>query len=91
LTAAPVETVRTFILTRLEEELAANGLTPRETPEDYDLLLEGVIDSFGIVELITEIEDRFDVMLDLEELDPDVITVIGPLSTYVARLIEEQR
>lgn len=90
MTAAPVETVRTFILRRLEDELAANGLTPGETPEDYDLLFEGVIDSFGIVELIAEIEDRFDVTLDLEQLDPDVVTVVGPLAAYVARVIEEQ-
>jgi acyl carrier protein len=90
-TTSAADTVRRFILERVEPELAADGLTSRETPDDYDLLAEGVIDSFGIVDLIGALEERFDVRLDFEGVDPDEITVIGPLSAYVASLIEHQR
>ena len=85
------EIVRAFILERVDEELAAVGLTPLQTPDDYDLLGEGIIDSFGILDLITAVEDRFGVSLDFEAIDPDVVTVVGPLSGYVATLIENQR
>jgi len=80
-----------FILERLEGQLAAAGLTPDETRDDYDLLSEGVIDSFGVVEMILELEQRFGVTLDFEDADLDDITEIGPLSAYVATLIEQRR
>lgn len=85
------DTVRRFILERIEQELAADGLTPHETPDDCDLLAEGVIDSFGIVDLIGALEERFDVRLDFEGIDPDEITVVGPLSAYVAGLVDRRR
>lgn len=91
MTTSTADTVRSFILERVEPELDADGLTPRQTPDDYDLLAEGVIDSFGIVDLIGALEERFDVRIDFEGVDPDEITVVGPLSAYIADLIEHQR
>ena len=47
---------------------------------DFDLLLlSGVIDSFGILEMISSIEDEFQVELDLAELD-----VVGLAGLYRA-------
>jgi acyl carrier protein len=85
-----VQTVRTFVLDRVELPLSAVGLTPDTTPDDYDLLASGVIDSFGIIELIADIEDQFDVALEFDEIEPSVVTVVGPLSQYVAGLIERR-
>ena len=85
------DTVRGFVLDHLERDLAAAGRTPESTPDDYDLLAEGVIDSFGIVDLISAVEERFGVVLDFNEVDPDTVTVVGPLSAYVAQLVERRR
>jgi acyl carrier protein len=82
--------VRSFVLASVEQPLAAKGLTPANTPDDFDLFTEGVIDSFGIVELIGDLEDRFRVTLDFDGLDPDVVTIVGPLSRYVADLIDQR-
>ena len=38
--------VRELILERLAEQLAARSLTPSDVPPEFDLLLEGLIDSF---------------------------------------------
>jgi acyl carrier protein len=59
-------------------------LSLTEIPDDFDLLLNGVIDSFGILEMISAIEDEFQVQLDLALLDAEDITKIGPLARYVA-------
>ena len=77
------ETVREAILDRAAEELAAKGLTPSDVPDSFDLLLEGVIDSFGVVELIMMLEERFGIAFDFDELPADDLTKIGALSAYV--------
>src|SRR2546430_1128043 len=76
--------VREFILERVRDPLRAKGLAPREVPGLFDLLLEGAIDSFGIVELIAALEQRFELEFDFDELAADDMTRIGPLSSYVA-------
>ena len=77
------QTVREAILDRVAEELAAKGLTPSDVPDSFDLLLEGVIDSFGVVELIMMLEERFGMAFDFDELPADDLTRIGALSEYV--------
>jgi acyl carrier protein len=56
-----------------------------EIPDDFDLLLSGVIDSFGILEMMNAIEDEFRIKLDLTLLDAEDITRIGPLARYIAK------
>ena len=77
--------VREFILERVRDPLRAKDLAPPEVPGSFDLLLEGAIDSFGIVELIAALEQRFELEFDFDELAADDMTRIGPLSSYVAR------
>jgi len=60
------------------------GLNSVEVPDDFDLLLNGVIDSFGILEMISSIEEEFQIELDLAALDAEQITIVGPLSRFVA-------
>lgn len=55
-----------------------------EVPDDFDFLLTGVIDSFGILEMVSAIEKEFAIQLDLELLDAEDITKIGPLARYIA-------
>jgi acyl carrier protein len=90
MTQTIAEAVHELILERLDEQLAAKGLTPSDVPPSFDLLLEGVIDSFGVVEIIMLIEERFGIEFDFDELPADDLTRIGPLSQYVERKSSEQ-
>jgi acyl carrier protein len=81
---AQQEAVREFILQTFDGELRARGLEAKDVPDDFDLLLDGVIDSLGILELLGALEERFGVRIELEEMDPDHVTELGPLSAYVA-------
>ena len=78
------DNVRGFLLTRYYEPIIAMQLSLTEIPDDFDLLLSGVIDSFGILEMISAIEDEFQMQLDLALLDAEDITRIGPLARYIA-------
>jgi acyl carrier protein len=78
------EKVRQFLLTRYSESIKGIGLNPVDVSDSFDFLLNGVIDSFGILEMISSIEDEFHIRLDLAALDAEQITILGPLSRYVA-------
>jgi acyl carrier protein len=78
------DNVREFLLTRYAEPIIAMQLNLAELPDDFDLLLSGVIDSFGILEMISAIEAEFRIELDLALLDAEDMTKIGPLARYIA-------
>ena len=75
--------VRTFLLDHYAEGLSANGVESGAVPDGFDLLTEGVIDSFGILEMIAAMEERFGFEIDFESIDPQDLTVVGPLSRFV--------
>jgi acyl carrier protein len=83
MTQATAAAVRDLILERVDEQLAARGLAPSEVPGSFDLLLEGLIDSFGVVEIILMLEQRYAIEFDFDELSADDLTKIGPLAAYV--------
>jgi acyl carrier protein len=78
------EAIRTFLLKLYADQLSARNLTPSQIPDTFDLLLEGVIDSLGLLEMIGRLEQEFQIAIDLEGLDAEKITVLGPLCAYIA-------
>jgi acyl carrier protein len=79
------DNIRKFLLARYSEPITAMRLNSAELPDDFDFLLSGVIDSFGILEMISAIENEFQIQLDLSLLDAEEITRIGPLTRYIAK------
>ena len=77
--------VRSFLLTKYADALSLSGLKADEVPDNFDFLLSGIIDSFGILEMVSSIEDEFHIQLDMAALDAEQITVLGPLCQYVAK------
>jgi acyl carrier protein len=82
---ATAAAVRDLIFERVDEQLAARGLTPSEVPDSFDLLLEGLIDSLGVLEIVLMLEQRYAIEFDFDELPADDLTKIGPLASYVER------
>lgn len=75
--------VRGFLAERLGDRLRAAGLDPGALPEDTDLLASGIVDSLGVLELMTTVSDRFGLDDDWDDYDPDDILVLGPFCRYV--------
>jgi acyl carrier protein len=57
---------------------------PVDLPDDCDLLLSGIIDSVGLLELISAVQKYCDREIDFEELEPESMTVLGPLCRYIS-------
>ena len=78
------EDVRGFLTAKYSAPIRGMGLDPATVTDDFDFLLSGAVDSFGILEMVSSIEQQFGIELDLASLDAEQMTILGPLSRYVA-------
>ena len=86
MTAPSREDVRIFLVAELSERSASRGgaFDSEEITDDRDLLLSGLIDSLGFLELAVALNEFCGFELDFDELDPEQMTVVGPLCDFVA-------
>ena len=77
--------VRAFLQSYISERSEAEGRNiTSDLADDCDLLLSGIIDSLGLLDLITAMGEAFGEHIDFESLDPEQMTIVGPLCSYVA-------
>jgi acyl carrier protein len=82
---ASSEQIRNFLQQYVVEKSLGGGKNaPGELADDCDLLLSGMIDSMGLVDLMTAIQEHCQREIDFEALDPEQLTVVGPLCRYVS-------
>ena len=79
-----VDHVRAFLLDHVRGNLQAASVTLGDVDDRTNLFAAGIVDSFGVLELITVVSDRFDVEGDWEDYEPEEILVVGPFCRYVA-------
>lgn len=85
MTAASTKDVRMFLESYLTQKLREQGREmPVDLPDDCDLLLSGIIDSVGLLELISAVQKYCDREIDFEGLEPESMTVLGPLCRYIS-------
>jgi acyl carrier protein len=71
------ESIRKFVLERFP--LARQ----RNVSNQESLLENGILDSLGILEVVTFVEGEFQITVDDEELQPDNFSSIASMSAYV--------
>ena len=82
---ASSDQIRTFLQQYILEKSRAGGKNaPGELADDCDLLLSGMIDSLGLLDLMSAIQQHCQKEIDFESLDPEQLTVVGPLCRYVS-------
>ncbi len=70
--------VRNFILENIAESSNGNGIGDAES-----LLDTGVLDSFGIMKLLSFLEEQFQMQLDSQELMPENFDTINAISHLI--------
>jgi acyl carrier protein len=76
--------VQSFLKEYIAQKLREQGReTPPDLTDDCDLLLSGFVDSLGLLELMTALQDHFGQEIDFGDLDPEQMTIVGPLKTFV--------
>jgi acyl carrier protein len=53
--------------------------------DDVSFLEKGIIDSTGVLELVSFIEEKYNVSVDDEELIPDNFDTLNNISSYVVK------
>ena len=76
--------VKRLIVTCLEGQIVALGHNPQQLPDSFDLRVEGVIDSLGFLQLLSELEERLGVEVDVADLEPENLTVLGALAAHIS-------
>lgn len=84
MTTIDAREVKAFLVQHYADSFEAVGITDDSVDDSFDLMLEGIIDSLGVVEMVSAVEERFQITLDLGDIDPEDLTRIGPFSNYVA-------
>jgi acyl carrier protein len=84
MTPLTADDVKRFLLDHFAPTIAANGLDATQLGDDFDLFEAGVVDSLGVIEMISAVEKRFNITIDFETMDPAELTVLGPFSRFVA-------
>jgi acyl carrier protein len=61
------------------------GVTAEELADDYDLVANGVIDSLGLLRVVSWLEGRFDIPMDEVDIsEPDFVSV-SAICAFVER------
>ena len=85
------DNVRVFVADFLNRKLRDRGQGPlNDLPDDYDVLLSGVLDSLAFVEMMMAAGDHFVGEIDFENLDPEKMTIIGPLCLFVSEQLRQR-
>jgi acyl carrier protein len=80
MTSLRAEAVKETMLAILQPHLP--GVSSR-IDDSTNLVAEGLVDSLGFIELIAELERRLDLEIDLVDMDPEQLTIVGPLAAYI--------
>jgi acyl carrier protein len=78
--------VKANVIACLTDALVRAGLDPDSLDDRLDLFAQGIVDSYGFLDLLETLEDRLDVVLDMAMLDEEGITTIGGLTRRLASL-----
>lgn len=85
MTTVTPEDVRNAIADYLTEQASGTATYgSADLPDDRDLLLDGVIDSLGLLGVVGMLQERYGEQVDFDEMDPDEMTVVGPICRLVA-------
>lgn len=72
------QTITKFLVDEFLPDVPADSLAA-----DYDLLSGGVLDSLGLLKVIAWLEDRFDVVIDDVEIEPDNFRTVAAINAFV--------
>ena len=71
--------IKKIIIEFISDDVERSGIKIEDIQDDFDLLQSGLIDSFKFIDLISLVEERSDIEIDLAELDAEGFSTISGL------------
>jgi acyl carrier protein len=72
------QAIRDFLITNFLPDVAADDIAG-----DDDLLASGVVDSLGLLTLISWVEEHFAISVEDDDLSPDKFSSVDAICAYV--------
>jgi acyl carrier protein len=91
MSALRAEEVRHFIMSYLANSFNENNTLERNITDDLDIMKWGIIDSIGLIQLLSAIEEHFNIEIDFSDMHTDDLTVIGPMCKYIEKWAEKRK
>lgn len=76
--------IRTYMIEYMKDRLETGEIEKLSHNADFDLVGSGVISSLEFIELISGIEQKFNMVIDFEEHDPSVYTTFSGLANLAS-------
>ena len=68
--------MRELVLDIIETKIVLAGLDRKKIPNEIDLLMTGIIDSFDFIDMICAVEDSTGLTVDLSQVDNKSFTTL---------------
>ena len=75
--------VKQLLKDHLRNELSKAGIT--DPADSLSLTESGLVDSFGLLEIVMAVQDKFGVTVDVGDVDPESFTTFGGFAETVAK------
>jgi acyl carrier protein len=75
-----LEILEKFLISEVAADSGKESLTPNE-----DLLMQGIIDSLGIIKLVSFLESQFGIKVGDDEIVPENFQSINAIKEYVEK------
>lgn len=74
-----------IVKTKVVAFLRENGQADALQGDEQDLIADGVIDSFGLLNLISFAESEFQIAIDTSELDPANFNTVSKIAAVILK------
>lgn len=61
-----------------------------DLPDGYNLMSSGLIESLYLIELMSDVSEHFGREIDFAELDPEEMTIVGPLCAFITEQLAKK-
>ena len=83
-------TIQKEVIKILSPNIEIAGINRDKITDEFDLISSGVIDSIGLLQLLTELEDFVGIELEFDELEADEVSEIGAICRFVSQQAAKQ-
>ncbi|MCK4568800.1 MAG: hypothetical protein KAT76_00835 [Bacteroidales bacterium] len=79
--------INDYIIENLKDKLALFDISPGEIQKDFDLVKSGLLDSMAFIDLLADVEEKFQLEIDFEKAaEEDDFTSLGGMINIIMNL-----
>jgi acyl carrier protein len=77
--------VKAFIIEQLTEKFNKIGFVEKHLLADFNLVQTGILDSMQFIELVSKIENKFEIEISLEDESPGYFVTLSGLARVAVK------